>query len=290
MEQSIELIRIAANALATPPRLCVLTGLRLPSYFQIPFGIATHPRTGAPWHLPNLSTEAVCNPGNEKLPNGNPHGTSASSMEPNVSNQLKSPIRTLSSTHFLASRQVLAHISGLTPPHYKRLMPYRWRQDPSVKLPEIIWREDMDIFVLDILRRNLSKTLLYLASRSAAYIAPCQNNGSINKHGQVAAVLWLKNDTEISNKDEALTSDATAFDDGESGPPPYAMHHYKTHYIPYYNLAALLGPTYLSALKESQPDHYGEQLAVLKLKRTTVKVQLELWKLLGYIAQDGTYG
>ena len=211
-------------------------------------------------------------------------------MEPNASLKLKSPIRTLSSTHFLASRQVLAHISGLTPPHYKRLMPYRWRQDPSVKLPEIIWREDMDIFVLNILRRNLSKTLSYLASRSAAYISPCKNNVSINKHGQVAAVLWLRNDTEISNHDEALTSDATAFDVGEPGPPPYAMHHYKTHYIPCYNLAALLGPTYLSALKESQPDHYGEQLAVLKLKRTTVKVQLELWKLLGYIAQDGTYG
>lgn len=169
-------------------------------------------------------------------------------------------------------------------------MPYRWKQDPSVKIPEIVWREDMDIFVLDILRSNLSKTLSYLASRPAAYIAPCKSSGSINKHGQVAAVLWLRQDANTSIHDKSSIGDATPSDVREAGPPPYAMHHHKTRYIPYYNLAALLGPSQLSTLQESRPDHYGDQFAVIKLKRTTVKVQLELWKLLGYIAQDDKYG
>ena len=290
MQQRIELTTIAAIALATPPRLCVLTGLRLPSYFQIPFGVATHPKTGVPWHLPKLSTEAVSNTGDNEIPDAKCEQTLASPLEVDASSTAKKRIRTLSSTHFLGSRQVLAHVSGLTPVQYKRLVPYRWRQDPSIKLPEIVWREDMDIFVLEILRRNLSKTLSYLASRSAAYVAPCKNYDSINKHGQVAAVLWLRKDAETSIRNEPSTGDATSFGVREIAPPPYAMHHHKTRYIPYYNLAALLGPSQLRGLRESRPDHFGDPLAVIKLKRTTVKVQLELWKLLGYVAQDGEYG
>ena len=68
------------------------------------------------------------------------------------------------------------------------------------------------------------------------------------------------------------------------------MHYYKTRYIPYYNLAALLGSSQLSALQRRRPDQYSDRFAVIKLKRPTVKVQLELWKLLGYIAQQGKYG
>lgn len=290
MQQCIELTTVAAIALATPPRLCVLTGLRLPSYFQISFGVATHPKTGAPWHLPKLSTQAVSSTGDNEILDAENERTLAYPPEFDASSTAKTPTRTLSSTHFLASRQVLAHVSGLTPVHYKRLMPYRWKQDPSVKLPEIVWREDMDIFVLEILRRNVSKTLSYLASRSAAYVAPCQSYDSINKHGQVAAVLWLRKDANASIRNESSTDDAQSFNIREAIPPPYAMHHHKTRYIPYYNLAALLGPIHLRALQESRPNHYGDSLAVIKLKRTTVKVQLELWKLLGYVAQDGEYG
>ena len=288
MGRRVELIGIAAVALATPPRLCVLTGLRLPSYFLIPFGVATHPKTGAPWHLPKLPTQAVSEPGQDEISRVTPVGNQPSPREPDdASKNLKSPTRTLSSTHFLASRQVLAHVSGLTPSKYKRLMPYRWRQDPSVKLPDIIWREDMDVLVLEILRRNLSKRLSYLASRPAAYIAPCKSYDGINNHGQVAAVLWLNKDADTLITNEPPIGVAITFDGRETGPPTYTMHYYKTHYIPCYNLATLLGPIRLSALQESRPNHYGDRFAVIKLKRNTVKVQLELWKLLGYIVQDG---
>lgn len=232
----------------------------------------------------------MSNAGGDEIPNGNPEGTPPSPLEPDASTTLKSPIRILSSAHFLASRNVLAHISGLTPPQYNKLIPYRWKQDPSVRIPELVWREDMDIFVLEILRRNVATTLSYLASRPAAYIAPCKSYDSINKHGQVAAVLWLRKDTDNSIHGQSSTGDATALDVRETGPPPYAMHYRKTRYIPYYNLAALLGPNHLRALQESRPDQYGDQFAVIKLKRTTVKVQLELWKLLGYVAQDGKHG
>lgn len=231
----------------------------------------------------------MSDPSDDKILGGNSEEIPRS-LEPDASTTLKSPIRILSSTHFLASRQVLAHISSLTPVNYKRLLPYRWRQESTLKVPEIVWREDMDIFVLEILRRNVSKTLSYLASRPAAYIAPCKSYDSINKHAQVAAVLWLRKNADTSIHDERSAGDATSSEVGEIGPPPFIMHYHKVRYIPYYNLAALLGPSQLSALQRSLPDHYGDQFAVIKLKRTTVKVQLELWKLLGYISQDGKYG
>ena len=230
------------------------------------------------------------NPVNDEIPNGQPRDSFSSPLEPGTPTTLKSPTRTLSGTHFLASRHVLAHVSALSPVQYRRLFPYRWRQDTSVRLPEIIWREDMNIFVLEILRRNVLKTLCYLASRPAAYIASCKDYESVNEHSQVAAVLWLRKSPNTSLNDEPATSDATSFDVGKTGPPPHAMHYYKTRYIPYYNLPALLGPSRLSALQKDRPDHYGDFFAVIKLKRTTVRVQLELWKLLGYMTQDGKYG
>ena len=64
------------------------------------------------------------------------------------------------------------------------------------------------------------------------------------------------------------------------------MHHYKSHYFLVYNLPTLLGPDHLRALRESSPTHFGGQYAVVKTKRTTTQVQMELWKLLGYLVQD----
>ncbi len=164
-------------------------------------------------------------------------------------------------------------------------MPYRWKQDSSFKVADLVWREDMDTFVLEILRENVARRLAYLASSTAAYISSCRDHEHISKHHQVGAVLWLGPnskdtvETGFPNKDEAGTGDF-----GELGPPPYAMHHYKNHYIPVYNLLTLLGPTKLRTLRETSSSHFGDQYAVIKMKRLTVEVQLELWKLLGYLA------
>ena len=290
MVQRNELINSPAIALATPPRLCVLTSLRLPSYFQIPFGVATHPKTGAPWHLPKLPIQAVSDLDNHENSSVKYEGTQPSALQPDDSSVTpRILIRTLSSTNFLASRQVLAHVSNLKPSKYIKLMPYRWRQDSSVKLPDVVWREDMDTFVLDILRRNVFKILSYLASRPAAYIFPCKSYEDINNHDQVAAVLWLRHDGATSTSDGPSIGAASSFIARQTDPPPYAMHYYRTLYIPCYNLAALVGPTHLRALQESRPDRYSDQFAVIKRKRGTVKVQLEMWKLLGYTARDNKY-
>ena len=187
-------------------------------------------------------------------------------------------------TSYLASQGVLRQLSKLPESRYRSLMPYRWKQDSNFKVADIVWREDMDTFVLEILRENVARRLAYLASSTAAYISSCRDHEHISKHHQVGAVLWLGPKSEDTVETGDSDKDGAATDNlGESGPPPYAMHHYKNQYIPVYNLLTLLGPTKLRSLRESSSSHFGDQYAVIKMKRLTVEVQLELWKLLGYL-------
>ena len=98
-------------------------------------------------------------------------------------------------------------------------------------------------------------------------------------------MLWLGPNSEDTVETFITKGDGAATGNlGDLGPPPYAMHYYKNHYIPVYNLLTLLGPTKLRDLRESSSSHFGDQYAVIKAKRLTVEVQLELWKLLGYLA------
>lgn len=265
-----------ARALSTPPRLCILTSVRLPSYFQIPFGIAKHPKTGAPWHLPRLSEL-----GSGSEANSTPPTPSSSSPESEKEAESKVAARTASGTYLVASRDTLAHISQLKRIAYRRIMPYRWKEDPILRASDIVWREDMDTVVLEMLRRNVAKDLKYLASRPAAYIAACKSHDNISDHTQISAVLSLAPDAAVSSREASSDTPASS---GAQGLPPYAMRRYKDCYIPYYNLFTLLGPTHLQSLRDSKPDHFGGQIAVIKAKRRTVRLQLALWKLMGYLA------
>lgn len=286
-----------AQALATPPRLCLLTGLRIPSYFQIPFGLAAHPKTGAPWHLPRLAVELASNRSGEDGAESSANDTTPSSPQASPITERKflppseQSARVATGTHFLASRQVLEHVSSLQHKSYGRLMPFRWKEDSSIKIPDIIWRQDMDTFVLEILRKKVLKNLIYLASRSAAYIADCRDHDHISEYAQVGAVLWLGPGPQNTTQERAPSEDKKpASHPDDPGPKPYAMHYYRSHYIPVYNLPTLLGPEHLRTVRESSSLHFGDHYAVIKAKRATVKVQLELWRLLGYLAQDKEVG
>lgn len=191
-----------------------------------------------------------------------------------------SPLRVVSGTHFLGSRHVIKYVSAMHDKFYRKLMPHRWKEDSSINTQEIVWREDMDSFILEILRKSVATKLAYLASRSAAYIAACRGYENNSEFNQVAAVLWLGLGGE--EMDQNPPPDGAK----SPGPPPYSMHYYRSHYIPCYNLPTLLGHVHLRDLRLSKSSHFGGQYAVIKLKRGTVNMQLELWKLLGYLAND----
>ena len=142
----------------------------------------------------------------------------------------------------------------------------------------------MAVFVLERLRENVTTDLLYLASRPAGYIVACQSHDDISAHSQIAAVLWLGPSSGPSDQEPL---EDPAVDAEKRGPPPYAMRPYQGRYVPCYNLPQLLGLANVSKLRQSSPFQSNglAEVAVIKAKRLTVKLQLELWKLLGFLAK-----
>lgn len=200
------------------------------------------------------------------------------------------PTRTASGTYFLAHLPVLQLIDHLTPKVHYRLLSHRWKEDPNIRSQNLVWRRDMDDFVLELLRKEIVKSLKYLSSRPAAYIVKCKGYESVEKSHQVVAALWLgqstTSDENLAQTDEA--SDGTSTPAPEQAvPPPYAMLSYKNHHIPLYNLPHLLGPEYMHILRKLSPSHFKGQVAVLKQKRGTVELQLGLWKLMGFLGFEG---
>lgn len=156
-----------------------------------------------------------------------------------------------------------------------QMIPHRWKQDGRFKADEIVWREDMDSFVLDLMRRRCVNLLKYLSGLSAAYIAACESYEDIQKKHQPGAAMWFGQPfgCEVSGK-------------GEEAPPLYAMIKYKaSSHIPVYNMPALLGPEHLHQLRNSGKP-FKEPFAAIKEKRNTLEIQLQLWKLMGYMAHD----
>ena len=159
-------------------------------------------------------------------------------------------------------------------------MPFRWKDDASLRLSEIVWREDMASFVLELLRRGIVRDLRYLASRPAAYVVSCKDSQHLSAHKQVAAILWLGVDRDASAQ-KFVCNGAT--DDHGRVLPSYAMYEHEGQYIPYFNMIELLGPKYLNAVRRASPTQFASKVTVIKRKRPTVKLQLKLWKLMGYL-------
>ncbi|KAL8943611.1 MAG: hypothetical protein Q9216_000976 [Gyalolechia sp. 2 TL-2023] len=268
-----------AQALATPVRSCSLTNLRLPSYFLLDFGLTPHPRTGKPWQIPTLALDQnVSVSGETSRPvrptdASNENDAATDSSAPSA----KRPARAVAGSHVISQRAAMKFMSKVKRRSFMQMVPHRWKLDTRFNIDDLVWREDMDAFVLDLMRRKAVKLLKYLSSRPAAYIAKCEGYADIQSKHQPAAVLWLGQPDE-----EALP---TASEEPRS-PPPYAMVKYRSAcHVPVYNLPAILGSEHLDRLRVSS-ELYKGPLAVIKQKRNTIDILMHLWKLMGYLASD----
>ncbi|KAL8806496.1 MAG: hypothetical protein Q9182_001278 [Xanthomendoza sp. 2 TL-2023] len=270
-----------AQALATQVRQCNLTGTRLPNFFVLGLGLAPHPQTGKPWVMPKAAVESHARFSNDSLTIESREPNSTTSDEIGAANATPSapgrPVRTAAGAHIIAKQSAMRLLPALKPRSYLLTLPYRWKQDAGFKADQIVWRKDMDTLVLELMRSNTVRLLQYLSARSAAYIVPCQNYEDIQTRHQAGAVLWLGRPMD---DESAIPAD----------PPPYAMIEYKSSgHIPIYNLPTLLGSEHLHQLRATSKQFHGT-LAVIKRKHTTTECQLQLWKLLGYLAPDTSAG
>ena len=251
-----------------------------------------HPTTGKPWHLPKLASVVAAadvadkekgDPAhgeedgvseNQELPSSFPSETATTQRE-------KNPFRTMAGTHFAAQRATIRFISRMDKQRYSKLLPYRWKSSAILNTQDIVWREDMDTYVLGLMRKDFLRELQHVSSRPG-YVASSTYE-RIERHPQLAAALRLgAGDAESSFHDEGTGVDDEA---GMLIGPAYTLMEYKGRSIPVFNLQTLLGDESLARLRASNPVFQGE-IAVIREKRNTVKVQMALWKLVGYLAEN----
>lgn len=286
-----------AQALATPVRQCRFTGLRLPEYFHLDFGLQSHPSTGKPWHLPKLALTAepnaasgdTCAEEDAGLDEVSDYPDSPTPLPATRTAQAPNPRRTLTGTYFIAQKSTLRFISRFDKQKYQKMFPLRWKTGSNLETRGVVWRQDMDTYVLGLLRKDLLTNLKYIASRPAGYMVGCGAYEQIGKHAQVGAALWLgdiaEGPTSTGLEGTGSGGDTGASSEGSVGPPAYAMLDYRSRHIPLYNLRTLLGLECLEQLKGSNAI-FQDKFVVVKQKRNTVKIQLALWKLMGYLAAN----
>lgn len=289
----------AAHALATPIRNCLVTGIRLPDYFHLSTGLTPHPETGEPWHLPHDLAGSSDHVEIEGSSDGSTPSSTTANAAPLIASSnpsLKAASLSLSGAYIVAQRSCLALVSAMKAREYLALLPRAWKEGFGIDAKRVVWREDMDTFVLGLLRKKVYAQLTRVVRSSSGYVVRCYGGyDQIAHSSQAAAALWLghlKVTTGLSKGAGSATFDGTARIEGETEltgsiqPPfPYAVVDEVGGYVPIYNLQSLLGEEYMLHLRKCHKI-YGGEIVVIKKKHATVDLQSCLWQLMGYLAKS----
>ncbi|RYP72976.1 hypothetical protein DL770_007856 [Monosporascus sp. CRB-9-2] len=291
-----------AKALATPLRQCSITHQRLPKFFLQDFNLIQHPETGAPWWVPRSlmrhESHVAEHPDKEEISEAIQKEEAAISAEEDVmmttpENEEEGKASVVADTdtgkggrpygpsaHALARKDLFAAFktegSGFMNSH-KRLFggsSSRYR----ILGGRAVWREDMDTYILDLMRREVVDHLLYLSQLSTEqaryYIVRCYGWDDV-QHKHKGALLWFQNETE----GETPPGPFATFDThtrnlhGENNPVTVAVH----------NMPMLLGDEQAARLK-TEARVFGEGSIFMLAGRRTTGLQANLWRLQGYLA------
>lgn len=251
-----------AQALASKWRPCAASRFGLPRYFLQDFKVVAHPETKAPWWTPG-DLDAV--PGHDNIPEDE-----AFEAAPPQEKSPNSPVGYLvARKEFIKSIGAKRTENRLGGQHVAMIIG-RVRYIRNGIVPKLVWRPDMDEFILDEMRRRVVDDLLYLARLDRSHLMPCAGWEDINKDvPQRGCVLWR------------------AAAGGEPPGPMAVLDIEGASYeraLPVHNLDALLGPDHLARLIGGS-DMFKDNALVLVRKRMSLRVQMRLWKLQGYLAE-----
>lgn len=252
-----------------------------------------------PWHLPH----DLAGSSNHIEIEGSSDGSTASATNSNAASliatsnpPLKPASLSLSGAHIIAQGSCLALVSTMKAREYLGLLPRAWKEGFGVDAKRIVWREDMDTFVLGLLRKKVYEQLTWLVRRSSGYVVRCYGGyGQIADCHQAAAALWLGHvevTTGLPRAAESANSNGTTRTEGKieltgsmQPPSPYTTADYVGGSVPIYNLQTLLGEEDMLHLRKSHKIYEGE-IVVIKHKNATVDLQTRLWQLKGYLAKS----
>ncbi|KAI1754654.1 hypothetical protein F4782DRAFT_493364 [Xylaria castorea] len=258
-----------AQALATPVRRCPASQTRLPSFFLQDFNFIAHPETGQPWWVPrSLVYES-------DTPEIDPSvGTSAT-----VQAKAAKPY---GPSVYVLARQDLLFALPKEGAGYKNFTKRLFASNSSrySKLAaKIVWRKDMDSFVLNRMRHGIIQELLYLSRLCNEdyrhYVVKCHGWDDVQYKHQ-GSVMWFG--------DPAKPGDAA-----ESGaqPGPFATYDITNDgvsiSVAVHNIPMLLGTEEAANVKKETAVLADGSLFMLAGRRTA-ELQRRLWKLQGYLA------
>lgn len=287
----------------------------MPAFFQIKFHAVRHPKTGAPWFVPDAHVvesppfkptiditqevdsfeneseepEAHLEPETNEGETSPPKQPTSPPKQPTPPPKQPAPGPDGSGAYMLARQSLLHTLSQKSLTNrgeIVRILPPRWKQSPYLRHEITVWREDMPTYYLNILRKTLLGKLKYLRHRNAGYlVAGYRGLDGIQKTTSLGAVLWFGDAPRHSHRGTtaAVKGEPTSGAFPPEGPQPYLMVKYKKHHVPVYNMRAMLGDELLRGLRE-EDQLFDREFVVLKAKANTVKTRMVLWKLQIYTA------
>ncbi|KAI1774401.1 hypothetical protein F4818DRAFT_442547 [Hypoxylon cercidicola] len=282
-----------AKALATPVRMCAMSRARLPSFFLQDFNLIAHPETGAPWLIPpslmsdkpsraqKSETKGTARAVNEASSDETKEGVEdPKAAESTKDGQLRGP-----AAHVLARQDLLSSFvikwSGFDNAP-KQITAMSLKQKSLAG--KVVWRKDMDTYILDLMRQAIVDDMLYLSrlcsEEGRHYIVKCYGWGDV-QHKHKGAVLWFGEPEEGAGSDQASNEPGpfATFDiqkediQGETMTTSVAVH----------NVPMLLGSEQAERIRKEAAALKDGSIFMLAGRRTA-DLQMKLWKLQGYIA------
>jgi hypothetical protein len=304
-------------------RRCPITGANLPNFFLQRFVLVSHPETGKPWFMPDdlnskaseTKDEALEEEDNAELESaeeqssGTVHERAEDAQpereEPEAPAQItlnnvemsQEPAEPTAEAHkapktgpsgYVLSRQTLLkcfqEVHSVYFNGHKKLL--RMSSGGATNLSALLsnanWHSEMDVVVLKLLRRRVFDALLYFGKKSGEehrkYVVKCEgwNDVKALKHRGCLLFLGPAEAAAPDSKPQYVPPRLSVMD---VGPVKYESK------LAVHNLRVLLGEEGISRLRQESALFRDGSLFLLG-RQATVKLQMLLWKLQGYMSWD----
>ncbi|KAL1963385.1 hypothetical protein VTN77DRAFT_8401 [Rasamsonia byssochlamydoides] len=298
-----------AVALASPPRLCSITGSRLPKALLGEYGLVRRPGSEGLWFMPvglledELKAAAAgADAGDQKQAAGDKD--SVKSKKPTADLLNLHVIRIIYRSLLLkeTTAQFASSDSGKKSQVVK-LIPFRWKNPKGPlttrELRNLVWRQDMPSFVLKKMRKEVVKTLEKASRASEMSLnasAGIWRTVALSDNSLPALVEGLEAMEEVDNMECGgiliLGSDhAISPSESPSGPftsvfPDYVTLPQRGTKVPVFDLSVLLSETDRERLRQCHPRFRQQALFFRPGGTVPVDAMLSLWRLKGFTMYD----
>lgn len=291
-----------ALALATPPRQCIFTGYRQPTFFLANMGLVRRPPapkesfTRLWWTPVDLYKDELLRnitPSEEAVKRGFTRGNP-------MTNPLNVRLARVSYRSLLLHEMsaVLTPSTGKYKRHLsKKLLSPRWRGKRSPlsqqDMKALVWRQDMTSFVLKGLRKEAAKALQNAAPPDEetgrkvwSVVLSAQEEVSIRKIEEGLKKVNMENmqTGAVLVMGHGSTTPETEFP--KSALPDYVTLPQTRSKVPVYDLGVLLSEANRQSLRDAHPLFREQVLFFRPIRTKTLQVSLALWRLKGYVMHD----